>query len=94
MKKLEGEIEDAVMSRARKAGWLVRKLKWPGRVGGPDRYFLKDGRTVLIEFKAEGKEVEPGSVQEREIGRLRAAGGEVHVCNDIDSALAILGIKP
>lgn len=84
---LESSIEDWVCGRAEAAGWFVRKLKWIGRRNGPDRFFAKDGRVVLIEFKRVGEGARSG--QAREIDRLKKAGVEAHV---IDSPLAALRI--
>lgn len=86
----EFHIERTVCRRAVKAGWLVRKLTFPGRNGAPDRLFAKRGALVLIEFKRPGGKTSPA--QEREIERLRAAGLEVHVVDDIEVGLEILGI--
>lgn len=78
-----------VVKRAEKAGWFVRKVAWPGRIGAPDRVFIKGGRTVWIEFKAPGKA--PRLSQELEHERMRSAGAEVHWCDSVHDALTILG---
>ncbi len=87
----ESAIEITVCNRAREAGWFNRKLKWIGRSGGPDRFFAKDGRVVLIEFKAYGKKPEP--LQRMEHERLRAAGVEVHACDSVRQGLRILNVE-
>src|SRR5690625_4452849 len=56
----------------------------------PDRFFAKDGRVVLIEFKRVGKGARSG--QARELDRLRAAGVEVYVVDNPLTALRILEV--
>lgn len=86
----EAPIEKYVEDEAQKAGWLVRKLSWVGRRAAPDRFFAKDGRIVLIEFKRPGKKAE--GLQAKEHRLLRAAGVETHVCDSPLQALVILGV--
>lgn len=90
---VESAYEELACAKAEADGWLVRKLQWVGRRGGPDRFFLKNGRIVLIEFKRPGKSVEEGSGQSREIQRLIDAGAEVHSVNTHIQALRLLGVK-
>lgn len=87
---IEAPIEEWVCSKAEEAGWLVRKLSWIGRRSGCDRFFAKDGRVLLMEFKRPGGKANP--TQEREIARLKTAGVEVHVVDGPLSALKILGV--
>lgn len=88
---IESPVEDWACGKAEAAGWFVRKLKWIGRRKGPDRFFAKDGRVVLIEFKRVGGKADPG--QSIEIKRLTAAGVEVHVVDNPLAALRVLGIS-
>lgn len=83
-------VEMPVVRRAEAAGWFVRKLAWVGRVGAPDRVFIKGGRVVFIEFKDKGKV--PRKSQELEHDRLRAAGAEIYYCDSAIDALRILGL--
>lgn len=85
---LESYIETKVCEWARKNGWLVRKLQWIGREGAPDRFFAKVGRIILVEFKRPGEKPRPS--QDREIKRLREAGVEVAVVDDIDDGISLL----
>jgi len=87
---LESPAEEWAVDEAEKAGWFVRKLRWVGRRNGPDRFFAKDGRVVLIEFKRVGKGARSG--QARELDRLRAAGVEVYVVDNPLTALRILEV--
>lgn len=88
----ELSIELPVVRRAERAGFFVRKVKWEGRRNAPDRVFSrKDRGTVFIEFKDRGKA--PNIGQLREHDRMREAGMEVHVCDSIDEAMQILGLR-
>lgn len=87
---MEKAVEMPVVKRAEKAGWFVRKVQWPGRIGAPDRVFIKDGRVVWIEFKDAGKT--PRLSQTLEHDRMKAAGAEIYWCDNITDALQILGL--
>lgn len=83
----ESVIEGSVCAHSEMNGWLVRKLSWIGRRGAPDRLFMKGGRALFIEFKATGEKPDP--LQVREIERMRKAGMEVHVIDDIEVGCAL-----
>lgn len=51
MSVLEIDIETLVCNWARDQGWLVAKLQWVGQTGWPDRFFLRNGIHIFIEFK-------------------------------------------
>ena len=91
MSELESHIEGTACNKAEKAGWLVRKVKWIGRVGAPDRMFIKNGQIILMEFKKSGKE--PSVKQEREHDRFRSQGVEVYLVDDWRVAVDIWGVK-
>ncbi len=86
----EAAIEKPCVKRAEANGWLVRKLKWVGRRGAPDRVFIQGIRTVFVEFK--DPEGELAELQKREISRMRKAGAEVHVIDRIEDFCMVLGI--
>lgn len=89
----EAGIENGAVIRAERAGYFTRKVRWPGRKHAPDRVFAREDRgTVWIEFKAPGEEARPGQLREHK--RMRAAGMEVHVCDNLEDALRILWILP
>lgn len=88
---MEDTVEITVANKAEKDGWFQRKMKWIGRRGGPDRFFAKGGRVVLIEFKDRRKE--PEVLQVREHKRLKAAGVETYVVDTVRDGLRILGVK-
>lgn len=83
-------VEMPVVRRAEAAGWLVSKVSWPGRIGAPDRVFIKAGRVVWIEFKDKGEK--PRLSQTQEHDRMRAAGAEMYVCDNAFEALKLLGV--
>lgn len=83
------EVEMPVVTRAERAGYFVRKVSWVGRKSAPDRLFAREDRgEVWIEFKAPGEEAT--RLQKREHKRMREAGMEVHVCDNVIDALRIL----
>lgn len=85
----ESAIEDPVVLRAREAGYFTRKVSWVGRRSAPDDLFARADRgIVFIEFKAPGEK--PTTLQLREHERMREAGIEVHVCDNITHALRVL----
>lgn len=79
-----------VVRRAEQAGWFVRKVVWAGRIGAPDRVFIKGGRVVWIEFKGKGEMARLSQTLEHD--RMRTAGAEIHVCDNAFDALKILGL--
>lgn len=87
----EATYEGIVVDAAIADGWIARKLKWIGRRNGPDRFFAKDGRVVLMEFKRPGESARTG--QDKEITALSEAGVEVHVVDSHLKALRILGVR-
>lgn len=89
----ESAIENAVVARAERAGYYVRKVGWLGRRHAPDRLFARvDRGQVFIEFKRPGQSARRG--QEIEHKKMRKAGIEVHVCDSIADALDILWLTP
>ena len=78
---LERDIEGKVVDIAKKNGWLSFKFVSPAQRGVPDRIFMKSGRIVFIEFKAQGKK--PTPLQDHIMRKMVDAGAEVHVCDSI-----------
>jgi len=85
---LEAQIENPVVREAKANGYKVRKVCWFGHRNAPDRLFMKPGRGFFVEFKAPGEAPRPAQV--REITRLRKAGFEVHVIDDLEEGLALV----
>lgn len=88
---LEANIELTICDEAEAQGWFQRKVSWIGRKSAPDRVFIKNGRTVWIEFKRPGKR--PTVPQSREADRMRKAGAEVYWCDDIPEGRRILELR-
>lgn len=86
----ESEIEDYLIKRVKELGGEVRKLKWIGRVGAPDRFVGVFGKNFIIELKATGKK--PRAYQWREILFLRDCGMVVWVADSIAAIDEILSI--
>lgn len=85
----ERDIEAHLVKRVKAAGGEVRKTKWIGRVGAPDRRVMLPGRTpVWVELKAPGKKPEPHQI--REHNRMRRLGELVEVIDSIDAVEALL----
>jgi hypothetical protein len=65
----ESDIEDYLCDRVKEAGGEVRKVKWIGRNGAPDRLVMfPSGWLCFVELKAPG--VAPEAHQSREHARL------------------------
>lgn len=68
---------------ATRRGWMARKMRYVGRRSCPDRWFFRRGRVIAVEFKRPGEQPNPS--QRREIKRLRDAGIEVYVIDNIEA---------
>lgn len=88
-KKLEAPVELACCVIAKRKGWVVRKVRWQGRVGAPDRMFAKNRRAVFVEFKSPDAP-DYRITQAREMMELRDAGLEVYFCSDVEAFEDIL----
>lgn len=89
----ESEIEQHLVQRVRELGGEVRKVRWIGRRGAPDRLVMlpdlnPSHRTVWVELKAPGQKPKPH--QAREIERMRAMGQRVEVIDSIEGVEALL----
>ncbi len=85
---LERDIEAKAVKWAKANGWLTYKFVSPSQRGVPDRIFIKAGHVVFIEFKAPGKK--PTPLQAQTIRKLKDAGCEVWVCDNVESAIDAL----
>jgi hypothetical protein len=89
---LEKEIERRVCRYAKSLGFLDYKFSSPAHAGVPDRMFIAPHRRLFfIEFKAPGKR--PTAIQEREHTKLRNAGFNVWVIDDVASGEAVIRIE-
>ena len=96
----ESDIEKYLVKQVKALGGEVRKVRWIGRCGAPDRVamlppgeerFTYGGnyRTIWIELKAPGIKPEPHQLREHE--RMRKMGQRVEVvgsCERVDEVLA------
>jgi hypothetical protein len=95
----ESEIEKYLVKRVKELGGEVRKVKWIGRRGAPDRLAMFPvtnqkfidgmwGTTLWVELKATGKVAEPHQL--REHVRMRRVGQRVAVIDSIEGVDALL----
>ncbi|MCM8595147.1 VRR-NUC domain-containing protein [Accumulibacter sp.] len=86
---LERDIEDYLVRRAKAFGGEVRKVRWIGRRGAPDRIvFLPGSRLYWVEVKAPGTKAQPHQAREHE--RMRGMGQAVLVIDSIAAIEALL----
>lgn len=84
----ESKIERHLVDLVKAAGGQIRKLRWVGRRGAPDRLVLLPGKAIFVELK--NPKGEPRPEQLREIERLRHAGLDVRVVNSFQQAAEVL----
>lgn len=97
----ESTIEKHLVKRVEELGGEVRKVKWIGRRGAPDRLVMlpplevntknfkcRKHRTTWVELKATGEK--PETYQEREHERMRAMGQHVVVIDSIEGVEELL----
>lgn len=78
----ERDVEEYLVKRVRSMGGQVRKARWIGRSGAPDRRVMLPGRSpTWVELKAPGKV--PTAQQLREHDRMRALGEVVVVIDSL-----------
>lgn len=101
----ERDIERYLVDRVKALGGEVRKVKWIGRRGAPDRLVMlpartlaqgidcawcnPKGRAIWVELKAPGKPAEPHQL--REHARMGAMGQEVRVVDSFEGVDGVLG---
>ena len=84
----EQTVEAYLVERARALGGEVRKIKWIGRRGAPDRLAMLPGRTLWVELKAPGEKAKPHQVREHE--RMRRMGQRVEVVDSFERVDEVL----
>lgn len=85
----ESEIETYLVLRVKGMGGEVRKVRWVGRNGAPDRLVMLPDRPALwIELKAPGEKPRPHQVREHE--RMRRMGQVVAVVDSLDGVDEVL----
>lgn len=78
--------EDGVAMFVRR-GWYERKVVFAGVKGSPDRWFLRKGTWVLVEFKRPDKPADGNQIRRHR--ELREHGQEVHVIDNFDKCLEL-----
>ena len=95
----ERDIEAYLVKLVKAAGGEVRKVRWTGRRGAPDRLVMLNiglqvagayATSAWVELKATGKKAEPH--QEREHKRMRDMGQAVVVIDSFKGVDALLGV--
>jgi hypothetical protein len=94
----ERDIEDYLVKRVNAMGGEVRKVKWIGRRGAPDRLVMLPPKVTIngvgmnnaawVELKSPGKVPEPHQAREHE--RMRAMGQRVEVIDSLEGVEALL----
>lgn len=85
----ERTVEAYLVERAHALGGEVRKVKWIGRRGAPDRLvWFADGREIWVELKAPGALPEPHQAREHE--RMRRMGRRVEVVDSFQRVDEVL----
>jgi hypothetical protein len=87
----ERGIEKHLVERVNQLGGEVRKVKWVGRAGAPDRLVMLPQALIWVELKAPGKL--PEAHQYREHARMRKMGQRVEVVDSFLSVDVMLGIR-
>lgn len=94
----EAVIEQYLCDRVKELGGEVRKVKWIGRRGAPDRLVMLPkpfgnssfplSQTIWVELKAPGEKAKPH--QAREHDRMRKMGQRVEVVDSIERVDEVL----
>jgi hypothetical protein len=98
----ESDIENYLVERVKALGGEVRKVKWIGRTGAPDRLVMLPGggvrglsqetrkpATIWVELKAPGEKAKPHQAREHE--RMRRMGQRVEVVDSFEQVDEVLG---
>ena len=80
---LEVDIEGPCKTHARNQGDYVRKFKSPANRSAPDDLFITNGWVWFVEFKRPGGTLT--DKQEDEHDRIKLAGGEVYMYDNVDA---------
>lgn len=76
----EKKIETGVSKYAKSLGWSYHKYRPVNDKGFPDRFFLRDGKIIFVEFKAPGEA--PNPLQWSRIMDLDLSGFDVYVIDN------------
>lgn len=84
----ESTVEAYLVERVEATGGMIRKLRWVGRKGAPDRIVIYDRLLVFVELKTAGGKLAP--CQKREIKRLERYHMPVRVIDTIRGVDALV----
>lgn len=84
----ENTIEQYLVEQVKAKDGEVRKVKWIGRNGAPDRIVMLPDRTVWVELKAPGEKCRPHQIREHE--RMRRMGQRVEVVDSFEGVDEVL----
>jgi len=85
----ESDIEQYLVERVKALGGEVRKVKWIGRRGAPDRIVILPGLFVWVELKAPGRRADPHQLREHR--RMLHMGQRVEVVDSFEGVDEVLG---
>ena len=93
----ERDVEQYLVEQVKVKGGEVRKVKWIGRNGAPDRIVMLPAynagnhrwpRTIWVELKAPGEKCRPHQIREHE--RMRRMGQRVEVVDSFEGVDEVL----
>lgn len=84
----ENTIEQYLVEQVKAKDGEVRKVKWIGRNGAPDRIVMLPDSTVWVELKAPGEKCRPHQIREHE--RMRRMGQRVEVVDSFEGVDEVL----
>ena len=85
---LESKIEKDSVKAAKELGWFSFKVLSQLNKGLPDRAYLKDGKTIYIEYKQPSKQ--PTKLQAKVHQIFAEHGVKVHIATSVDETIRIL----
>lgn len=84
----ESTIEMNCSKWAKNNGWLGFKFSSPQQRGVPDRLYIKNGLTVYVEFKAQGKHAT--KYQLHNIQKMESYGAIVHIIDNLEDFIDVM----
>lgn len=83
----ESKLQSKIIGDLERHGWLVVKIKLCTKNGWPDLEAIRNKRTIRIEIKKPGEELEP--LQELRHEQIKEHGGEVYLVDTFESYLKL-----
>lgn len=87
-KSREVALEEKGWNYAESRGWFQCKFVSPSKNGMPDRFHMRAGRVVFIEWKKPGEV--PTTQQAKRHNELRDQGAEVYWFDNLEDAKKVL----